>query len=195
MIEILTPFERATHCIQGDKVITGSMALPCVRILKAEMEVLCSKFVATLKDSLHKRLSHYEEHDGFQTAAALHPRFKLQWCSQAEMPRYKYSLIAKAGNIVPIQLIQAAFSPNESIPNPEPPTKKHFGFFISLIHVPVNDINTQSSIELEIQKYPTTPCLPEESEPLSFWKKHTFKFPTLSLLSRNLLCIQACFAL
>ena len=73
------------------------MFIPCVRILKAEIEVLCfkdaSKFVATLKDSLHKRLLHYEEQDGSQTEASLDPRFKPPWCCQTEMPRYKYSLI------------------------------------------------------------------------------------------------------
>ncbi|KAI6656215.1 hypothetical protein LOD99_1548 [Oopsacas minuta] len=149
MVQTLAPFVSATNCVQGEKAITGNMVIPFVCILKSEMEVLCSKycskFVATLKDSLLKRLSHYEEHDGFLTAAALDPRFKLQWGSKAEMPRHKYSLIAKAVNIAHNQ---PAFSLNEIIPNPEPAIKKPCGLFSSLIHVPVNGINTQSCIEL-----------------------------------------------
>ena len=35
LVEILTPFETATQCIQGDKVITSSMVVPCVRVLKS----------------------------------------------------------------------------------------------------------------------------------------------------------------
>lgn len=31
-IEILTPFETATHCIQGDRVVTSSMIVPCTRL-------------------------------------------------------------------------------------------------------------------------------------------------------------------
>jgi len=43
---ILMPFESAigTHCVQGDRVMTGSMVLPCVHILKAELEELYSKY-------------------------------------------------------------------------------------------------------------------------------------------------------
>ena len=43
LIEVLTPFQSATHCVQGDRVVTGSMVVPCVRILKAELEELSSK--------------------------------------------------------------------------------------------------------------------------------------------------------
>ena len=53
VVEILTPFETATHCIQGDKVVTSSMVVPCVRVLKSTIDSLShkytSRFVATLK--------------------------------------------------------------------------------------------------------------------------------------------------
>ena len=47
LIKILTPFET------GDKVLTSSMVVPCIRVLKATMNTLSkkfsSKFVSTLK--------------------------------------------------------------------------------------------------------------------------------------------------
>ena len=88
LIDNLTPFESATHCVQGDRVVTGGMVIPCVQILKVELDTLytkySSKFVLTLKDSVDKELSHYEEHDAFQTASFLDPRFKLNWCTESE---------------------------------------------------------------------------------------------------------------
>lgn len=35
--EILTPFETAMQCIQGDEVVTSSMIVPCIRVLKASI--------------------------------------------------------------------------------------------------------------------------------------------------------------
>ena len=72
VIEVLTPCESATHCVQSDRVVTGSMAVPCVRILKAELEALynqfSSKFVLA-KNFMHKRLTKYEDYKAFQTAS------------------------------------------------------------------------------------------------------------------------------
>ena len=76
------------------------MVVPCVRILKAELDALytkySSKFVLALKDSVHKRLSYYEEHDAFQTTAFLDPRFKLNWFAESESLILKTAIIAKA---------------------------------------------------------------------------------------------------
>jgi len=40
LVEILTPFETATHCIQGDRVVTSSMIVPRVRVLKSTINSL-----------------------------------------------------------------------------------------------------------------------------------------------------------
>ena len=44
LIEILMPFESATHCIQGNKAVTSSMIVPCIQVLKASMTKLSPKF-------------------------------------------------------------------------------------------------------------------------------------------------------
>ena len=88
LIEILTPFETATQCVQGDQVVTSSMIIPCVRVLKSTMETLShkytSRFVASLKTSVNKILTRYEDIDEFVLATTLDPRFKLKWCTPLE---------------------------------------------------------------------------------------------------------------
>ena len=60
LVEILTPFETATQYIQGNKVATSSMIVPCIRVLKASMTKLSMKFsnrlVLALKTSVNDRL-------------------------------------------------------------------------------------------------------------------------------------------
>ena len=136
-IDILTPFESATHCLQGDGVVTGSMVVPCFRILKVELDALytkySSKFVLALKDSVHKRLAHYEEHDTFQTASFLDPHFKLNWCTESE------SLILKIAIIAKVQLM-APVPESNTTDEQQPAPKKRHGFFSALINAPVHDV-------------------------------------------------------
>ena len=132
-----------------------------------------------------QRLSHYEEHDGFKEQLLW-----IQGSSYSGALRLKCFSTNTASSLKQqYRSYTGCIFSAEAIPDPEPPTKKHCGFFSSLVHVPVNDINTQSSIKLEIQEYLSTPCLPEESDPLSFLE--VTHFPTLSLLARNFLCIPA----
>ena len=61
LIEILTPFEKGTLLIQGEKCVTSSILVPCIRVLKAILEELSkkynSKFLTDLIHSTIKRLS------------------------------------------------------------------------------------------------------------------------------------------
>ena len=102
LIEVLTPFKSATHCVQGDRVVTGSMVVPCVRILKTKLEALYNKFSSKF----------------------------------------------------------------------------------------AHDV-TPNGVITEVDDYLATPCLPEEADPLSFWKSHAEKYPSLAKLVPNYLCIPA----
>lgn len=83
LCDILTPFETATDFTQGDQVVTASLVLPSVRGLRAELAEINTKFnnklVTTLRRSIERRLSVYEEQPSFRMAATLDPRFKLAW--------------------------------------------------------------------------------------------------------------------
>lgn len=103
LIEILTPFETATQCIQDDKGVTSSMIVPCIRVLKAKMNTLSqklsSKFVSALKASVNSRMSHYEECEAFLMASALDPWFKLEWCSSVEYNTLKANFVANVKSV------------------------------------------------------------------------------------------------
>ena len=79
LVKIFTPFETATHCVQGDSIVTRSMIVPCVKVLKSNVELLkyTSKFMTTLKASVYSRLGDIHV---FLMASALDPRFKLKSC-------------------------------------------------------------------------------------------------------------------
>lgn len=195
LVEILTPFETATQCIQGDKVITSSMVVPCVRVLKSTMENLCqkytSKFVSTLKASVHKRLSKYEEYDAFLLASALDPRFKLKWCTTStEYDNVKAKLIQKLDTGFVDVTTDSTESNMIDMQDNEPPTKKAKTFFSSLIDRPADSTTTDKIDEL-VEEYLRTPCLAQEEDPLVFWKNNQERFPALAKIAPNFLCIPA----
>ncbi len=88
LVEILTPFEEATMLIQGEKCVSASHVIPCIRGLKSHLETMSSdyncKFVTALKSSFERRMSRYESRPIFPIATTLDPRFKLQWCTPDE---------------------------------------------------------------------------------------------------------------
>ena len=44
LVEILTPFETVTHCVQGDSIVTSSVIVPCIQVLKSKVELLSHKY-------------------------------------------------------------------------------------------------------------------------------------------------------
>ena len=78
LCDILQPFEEATDNVQGDRIVTSSMVIVCVRGLRAELQSLretySSKMIATLQASLETRLSKYERMDRFKIATTLDRR-------------------------------------------------------------------------------------------------------------------------
>ena len=130
----LYPGHRYNSVIQGNNVVTGSMVVPCVRVLKGELEELSSKYKSTfvnqLKASVRKRLSPYETHDAFLTASALDPRFKLQWCTQTERISCRSDLIMKAVAIAHNDSVTVTALTNDDTTDESPPTKKVFHTFI-----------------------------------------------------------------
>ena len=128
LVEILTPLESATQCIQGEKILTGSMVIPCIRVLKSEMSSLQERLdcplVKALKGAVERRLSTYEDKSILSLASSLGPRFKLDWCSEEERTAWKSSLMER---------IIAVCSDNLTPDVPEPTTKKTKGFFSAVI--------------------------------------------------------------
>ena len=73
----------------------------------------------------------------------------------------------------------------------EPPTKKMRTFFDTLIDTSSSNVTTPTDIESMIEEYLQSPCLPQESDPLEYWKENNKKFSQLAKLAPNYLCIPA----
>ena len=208
LVEILTPFETATHCVQGDNIVTSSMIVPCVKVLKSKVELLSrkytSRFVATLKASVYSRLGKYEDVHVFLMASALDPRFKLKWCKPVEFIHLKAALIEEVeknqqdqGTDMIIQMTETSNSSNEAVQTQrsdlEPPAKKMKTFFNDLIGETAssNSIITPNDITLMVEEYLLSPCLPQEEDPLEFWKLNQVKYSPLAKLAPQFLCVPA----
>ena len=201
LIEILTPFETATHCVQGEKIVTSSMAVPCVRVLKETMLSLSqkysSRFVAALQASVEKRLTRYENCDAFLIASALDPRFKLKWCTSSEVDSLKSNLIRKIKEANPSTDIQvnsqSECTPSSGVPSTSTGQKKQsLTFFDTLM----NNSRAQApcsveNVETIVEKYLSEPCLPQEENPLHFWKTHSEEYLCITKIVPRYLCIPA----
>ena len=56
--QILVPFEQVTNKVQGEKIVTSSMVIPCIRVLQAKMLKLSCRqqsLVDALIASMEKR--------------------------------------------------------------------------------------------------------------------------------------------
>ena len=92
--------------MQGESHATSSLVIPGIRGLWAEMEGLAETYACnltkTLQESIKKWLHWYEALHYFHTATALHPGFKLLWCSDAqETADVRQGLIEKIRQLRP----------------------------------------------------------------------------------------------
>ncbi len=91
--DILSPFEAATAQCEGQNIITASLVIPCIRGIRAELQILSqtykSKIVTTLQRSLETRLATFETSHHFKLASVLDPRWKMDWCTEEEAPEIK----------------------------------------------------------------------------------------------------------
>ena len=100
LCDILEPFASATDYTQGEKCVTSSYVIPCIRGLKVQLSKMdtryLSKMVDALIQSVSKRFNAFEYEKCFQLAAALDPRFKLAWCKTSEAELIKSFLLMEA---------------------------------------------------------------------------------------------------
>ena len=191
LVEILTPFKWLTDLSQGENQVTASIILPVIRGLQAELKHLDEKFksrlVTTLKSSANARLSQFEEDKEFKLAAALDPRWKLAWCTPEEQTDLKQAVLQKA------EAMSASFSSStmSSQGSDSPPKKrsKHFQF---MKDNPRREIPSGTcSLFSQIEEYFSSPCIPEDADPLIYWKHHQLSYPILSKLACHFLQVPA----
>ncbi|XP_076065166.1 zinc finger BED domain-containing protein 4-like [Oratosquilla oratoria] len=189
--DILTPFEVATLQCQGENV-TSSKVIPCIRGLRAELELLSqtykSNMITTLKSSIEKRLKIYEDMEMFQLASLLDPRFKMDWCSPEEVNLMKSLLKTKVDEI-----ISTGNKEKDSLQeNKEAPRKKCKLFrFMTPSSSTSSSLCTLTSTLSQMESYLSQPITEDDSDPLLFWEQNQSTLPQLTILALQYLCIPA----
>lgn len=190
LIEILMPFEEATDALQEQDIVTGSFVIPCIRGLQAALDSFKLKhesaIVTDLLASLNYRMSCYESRTHFICAAILDPRFKLVWCSSNEE---KMNIKSKFVEILSNEfdneeLSTTSSAVGDSVEQPQPKRRKLFSY------LPSTKISS-SGINIKVDLYLSEPALPQETNPLDFWRLNESKFPKLSRMAKYYLSIPA----
>lgn len=174
LCEILRPFEEATHLIQQQKKVTGSLPVPVTVELRHKLRALSatynSKLVTTLEKSITERLTQYLENDHLKLATALDPRFKLQWCENDE------KISVDIENLLNVKANSVDLKEEDE---QSPPMKKaSSGFFSILSGTPRKHHRSQKGIK--VSEYLQEPILDIESDPLDFWRNHELDYPHLA---------------
>ena len=159
LVEILTPFEEATDVTQGQKVVTASFIIPSIRGLHVSLDSLSLKYkspmVQTLKSSLERRMSSYEDCEHFLIAAILDPRFKLNWCVDLEKPQLKQRFIAIVKNS---DIVLANTTSTWTSDEPPPQKRSRLFSFMTTTTVQSSD-STDHETDTEKTSYLAQPLL------------------------------------
>ena len=189
MLEILEPFEDATDCAQRQNSVSASLVIPCVRGLRIHLGEMQSKYnsnlVAALRKSLDRRLIQYEGRAVYRLASMSDPQFKLQWAAdEQEKETLKAELTSKACTVIDVAL------PEHTTMKSSPKKRKRLFSFMDKSVAPAQPA-TDESLNTEITKYFSQPCLAEDSDALAFWKGHVGTFPVLSKMAMQYLAVPA----
>lgn len=223
LLGVLRPFELALEQAEGSGGGgagggeggggrgTASCVLPCIRGLRAELEEMGRRggsepLLLALRSSAESRLSGYEGEEAFVLAAALDPRWKLDWCSgAAEALEVKKLLAGKVAAMV------ASPEPNQNpvsstLQTPPPPKKKkkkrmtkvtqtRSGLFRfmgrSAPESPQLGGAASGFTASQVEVYFSQPCIPEDADPLAFWYHHQGALPHLAHLAAMYLATPA----
>lgn len=100
-VGVMRPLANALDLLQGEKMITAGHLLPTLYAILEDWEHMnhlqyTMPLVAQLSTGVRRRFSAELESDYFKIAAALHPSFKLNWCSSQEQRDSTIDLVINA---------------------------------------------------------------------------------------------------
>ena len=173
--QILVPFEQVTNKVQGEKIVTSSMVIPCIRVLQAKMlKLSCQQqsLVDALIASMERRFDVYQCNITFIMATILDPRFKLQWANHAEIIAYKTTFAQ--------QLEKFQVTPSQSASHPED------DFFSDIFKG-----QSHGTLEQEIDDYLLEQCQLQHIDPLEYWSNKCVHLPSLAKAAQYYLSIPA----
>lgn len=194
-LDTLEPFEDAMdYILKHQENIPISFAVPCIHGLQRHLQPInrshCQRLLFQLKASLAKNFCKFEASQMCKFAAALDPRFKMNWCSQSEAFSLKQSLLktslktAQKFNIHSSDVHQS-----EEVEEDAGNTSKLFKLMGSPQQSRPNIQHTK--VQEEVNNYLSLPCTKNTTDPLLYWKMHKEEYPTLAQLASSILCIPA----
>ena len=188
LCDILEPFAIATDYTQGEKCVTSSYVIPCIRGLKEQLSKMDTRYhgklITAFMQSISKRFESLEYERPFQMASLLDPRFKLAWCKSHEAELIKSYLLMEA-----VTMSNDKTEPTSSASDSEPPQKRCrlFGFMGRIGSSP----NSEKNFEKDLQEYLREACLPENTDPLLYRQSKSVVMPSLAKLAKKYLMIPA----
>ncbi|XP_018588928.2 zinc finger BED domain-containing protein 4-like [Scleropages formosus] len=184
-LHIMRPFEEITDRIQGERVVPASLVIPSIWGIRKHLSSQSEhnhKMVVGLTISTDKWLQQYEAKSSYLRATILDPRLKLRWTEGDHSSRLKDDLLSMTG--------ASAGDTREPASASEalcPPRKKClFPFFED-----EPQHSAPSPHVEEVETYLQEPCIPYHQDPLVFWRGNLQRFPRLSSLALQYLCIPA----
>ena len=159
LCDILQPFGEIMDRIRGEAVVTSSLVVTCVRGLR---HTLCSlhdtyncKLVSALQTSVETRLMKYKHMKNFKLVAVLKPCFKLDWCTEEEVPAITAMLTSTASSRQEPQ-------PSARSAEDPPPTKRSKLFTLMADHSHHKETpESRLPVVKEITNYLNEHCLDE----------------------------------
>ncbi|MGH0147292.1 UNVERIFIED_CONTAM: hypothetical protein FKN15_010204 [Acipenser sinensis] len=139
--------------------------------------------VVTMQLSLETCLAKFEEMECFKMATSLDLHFKLDWCKDEGVHSMREPLTNKVTSLLPRVADMAT--------SPPPKTRiKLFSYMTNRSTETCSSISTTDAAS-EISDYLSQPCLPEDCDPLAYWKGKQIEFPHLAQLACKHLAIPA----
>ncbi len=152
----------------------------------------------SLRTSLKKRMTKYEDKEQYILATLLDPRFKTKWCrNEEEKSKSEEILLHQAQQIMPLRDVNSTSQVVASLgglesqldtQENEPPTKRRKEKSSTLLSYIFNEPRSEAnetnstSLQMEVSAYLSKPCLKEDDDPLQFWRKQHADYPLLLLV-------------
>lgn len=189
-VDVLDLFCQAMVLLGGQQYVSCSVVLPLLSSLTNHMTVndddpgYIARFKTAAIDDFKERISDITNIETLQIATALDPRYKNLKCLSEYSKNQTWSLIQQQISESSDNSDANIYSINETICKP----------ISKRIKLMESDSDSEEGFESaadELHRYKNEKKVAESVCPLQWWKLNQHRYPKLSLIAKNFLCIPA----